>query len=136
MKGFFEQQIEYFAKFSRAYLAILEAGDNQPTLRTQIATARLAIDQPPDVTAALAEAQINNPELRKIVLEIDASNVEKICDEAPDPELALLFWEAARGMALSALLGLCPLSEARRDRLFDRLHAEALRTLEGRLQSR
>lgn len=132
MKEFFEQQIEYFAKFSRVYLATLETADVQPTLQTQIATARLAIDQPRDVTAALAEAQINNPEFRKIVLEIDANNVEKISGEAHDPELALLLWEAARGMALSALLGLCPLSEGRRDRLFDRLHAEALRSHDGR----
>lgn len=38
-----------------------------------------------------------------------------------DPDLALLCWKAARGLALSAMFGPCALSADERARLFDRL---------------
>lgn len=126
-----EQQLSYFEKFSRAYLAVLEPADAQHVLLAQIATARLAMDQPLDVTASLATAQTHSPELLESVREIAAANVQRIRDEATDPDLALLHWQAARGLALSALLGLCPLSEEERNRLFDRLRAETQKASEA-----
>ncbi|WP_207780322.1 hypothetical protein [Pokkaliibacter plantistimulans] len=41
--------------------------------------------------------------------------------EATDPDLALLRWSTARGLSLSVTLGICPLSEDERNRLFERL---------------
>jgi hypothetical protein len=41
--------------------------------------------------------------------------------EAADPDLAVLRWAAARGLALSAMFGISTFSEEENRRLFDRL---------------
>lgn len=123
-RSLLKRQIRFFERFARAYLAIREPAEVQHTLLAQIATARAAIDQPQDVTLALRVAQICDADFFSTVREIDAAKVKRIKNEATDPELALLHWEAARGLTLSSLLGICPLSVQERDQLFDRLRAE------------
>ncbi|WP_371926878.1 hypothetical protein [Bradyrhizobium sp. WD16] len=56
---------------------------------------------------------------------VDAAKVEDIKAEADDPELALLRWAAARGLALAALFGPCSLSDDERGELFERLLDDA-----------
>jgi hypothetical protein len=70
---------------------------------------------------AILAALVEDPTLLSAVRESDAKRVKRVKSEAADPELALLRWEAARGLALTSLLGLCPLSDKERGRLFDRL---------------
>lgn len=124
MKALLQRQLRYFEMFARAYRAIREPTEIQQTLLAQIATARAAIEQPKDVTLALRAAHMSDPDFLSSVREIDEVTVKRIKDEATDPELALLHWEAGRGLALSSLLGMCPLSTQDRERLFDRLRAE------------
>lgn len=124
LKALLQRQLRYFEMFARAYRAIREPAEVQQTLLAQIATARAAIDQPKYVTLVLRAEHLSDPDFLSSVREIDEANVKRIKDEATDPELALLHWEAARGLTLSSLLGMCPLSTQERDRLFDRLRAE------------
>jgi hypothetical protein len=51
----------------------------------------------------------------------EMKRVAAIKAEAADPDLALLRWAAARGLLLSGLFGMSPLSKAEHDRLFARL---------------
>lgn len=127
MRSLLQRQIRVFEKFSRAYLAVREPTEVQQTLLAQIATARAVIDRSQDVTSVLRDAQMWEPDFLSAVREIDAAKMKRIKDEAIDPALALLHWQAARGLALSSLLGMCPLSEQERDQLFDRLRAETQR---------
>ncbi len=53
--------------------------------------------------------------------DVDIEKVARMKAEARDPDLALLRWAAARGLLLSSLFGLSSLSDAERDRLFERL---------------
>jgi len=121
LKALLEHRTDYFENFSRDYLA--KIGPDQPsaTLLAQIATTRESMIQQDSVGYAILAALVEDPALMTSVREMDAKRVKRIKAEAADPELALLRWEAARGLALSALLGLCPLSDKERGRLFDRL---------------
>ncbi|MDN7181010.1 TetR/AcrR family transcriptional regulator [Caballeronia sp. SEWSISQ10-4 2] len=121
LKALLEHQTEYFENFSRDYLATI--GDTKPeaTLLAQIATARESTTQQHSVALAILAALVEDPELLSTVREGDAKRVKRIKAEAVDPDLALLRWSAARGLALTALFGLCPFSDKERGRLFDRL---------------
>ncbi|WP_018266007.1 TetR/AcrR family transcriptional regulator [Methylosinus sp. LW4] len=125
LKALLEHQIDYFADFSRAYMAEHGAGQASPHLAAQIATLRQTLVEPQPVAFAIFGALGQDPSLLSIARESDAESLEAIKAEAKDQDLALLRWAAARGLAMSALLGLCPLGEEERDRLFDRLLDEA-----------
>jgi AcrR family transcriptional regulator len=125
LKALLEHQIEYFADFSRAYMAEHGAGQAAPRLAAQIATLRQTLIEPRSVAFAIFGALGQDPSLLAITRENDAESLEAIKAEAKDPDLALLRWAAARGLALSALLGMCPLGEEERERLFERLLDEA-----------
>ncbi|MBG0812150.1 TetR family transcriptional regulator [Methylosinus sp. H3A] len=121
LKALLEHQIEYFADFSRAYMAEHGAGQAEPHLAAQIATLRETLVEPHSVAFAIFGAVAQEPSLLSITRESDGVALEAIKAEAKDQDLALLRWAAARGLAVSALLGLCPLGEDERERLFDRL---------------
>jgi len=121
LKALLEYRTEYFESFSRDYLAKIDPEEPNPTLLTQIATTRESMTQQNPVGHAILAALVEDPALMTAVREADAKRIKRIKAEAADPELALLRLEAARGLALSALLGLCPLSDKERARLFDRL---------------
>ncbi|MGL3207927.1 hypothetical protein [Bradyrhizobium sp. BR 1433] len=53
--------------------------------------------------------------------DVDIKKVALMKAEASDPDLALLRWAAARGLLLSSLFGMLSLTEAERDRMFERL---------------
>jgi AcrR family transcriptional regulator len=121
LKALLEHEIEYFENFSRNYLAQL--GDTTPeaNLAAEIATMREATDNPHAGGFAILAALVEDPTLLSATRGISAEKVKRIKAEAVDPELALLRWAAARGLVFTALLGLCPLSDKERGRLFDRL---------------
>lgn len=121
LKALLEHEIEYFEKFSRDYLAGEGATKSEPNLATEIATMREAMDNPHAAGFAILAALVEDPSLLSATRETSAEKVKRIKAEAADPELALLRWAAARGLVFTALLGLCPLSEKERGRLFDRL---------------
>ncbi|WP_409333470.1 TetR/AcrR family transcriptional regulator [Burkholderia sp. Bp9017] len=114
-------QKESYECLRRDYLATRDPDEARPTLSAQIATMREAIDPQPSAALAIMAALVEDTEPLQKVREADAKNVQRIATESDDPDLALLRWKAAWGIALSAMFGLCPLSADKRARLFDRL---------------
>jgi AcrR family transcriptional regulator len=121
LKALLEHQIEHFEAFSRDYLAKADPGKPGVNLAAQIMTLRESAAQPHSAFFAILAAVAEDPGLLAATREIDAGKFEAIKAEAADPDLATLRWMAARGLALSTMLGLSSLSEAEHDRLFDRL---------------
>ncbi len=121
LRALLEHQIEYFEDFSRKYLAKHSMTQSEPHLAAEIATTRKAVAKPNSVASAILAAVGEDPSLLVVTRELAAKKVKAIKAEAADPELATLRWMAARGLATTALLGMCPLSQEERERLFDRL---------------
>lgn len=123
LEALLELQTEHFEAFARDYMAGTKSG--QPELAAQIATLRETTAQPNSVAFAMLAALADDPNLLARPREIDAKKVKAIKAEAPDPQLALLRWAAARGLAITAMFGMCPLSDKERNQLFDRLLDDA-----------
>lgn len=121
LRALLEQQMAYFEEFSNRYIARARETTDQPELAAQIATLREAISTPRSGAFALLAAMNENPELMAMPRDVDIEKVARMKAEARDPDLALLRWAAARGLLLSSLFGLSSLSDAERDRLFERL---------------
>ena len=121
IKALLEHQIQHFGDFSKRYLAEIGSTLPQPHLATQIATLRETLTDQRAISLAILGAVAQEPGLLSITKEIDASTLKAIKAEAADPELATLRWLAAYGLALTAMLGICPIPEKERSRLFDRL---------------
>lgn len=121
LKALMEYQIEQGDTFFSDYLARIPPSHKEPVLEAQIATLRAAATHPKSTTFAIASALAENPELIAAVREDEARRVEVMKKEAGDPRIALIRWSAARGLALAAILGLCPLSEQERTSLFEYL---------------
>jgi AcrR family transcriptional regulator len=116
-----DHQIAHFGEFARKYMAEHGAQQAEPHLATDIATTRESIAGANPVAFAIMGAMAQEPSLLAVSKEIDAQSIRVIKAEAADPELATLRWAAARGLAITAMLGMCPLPEKERERLFDRL---------------
>ncbi|RDK03189.1 TetR/AcrR family transcriptional regulator [Paraburkholderia lacunae] len=121
LKALLEHEIEYFENFARNYLAANGETKAEPHLAAEIATMREAMDNPHSAGFSILAALVEDPSLLSATRENTAQKVKHIKAEAADPDTALLRWAAARGLVFTALLGLCPLSEKERGRLFDRL---------------
>ena len=100
LNALMEHQQDYYQRFQRDYLAARDPGAGQPTLSAQIATMREVIDQQPSAALAIMAALVEDPAPLQQVRDIDAENVKRIAAESGDPDLALLRWKAAWGLAL------------------------------------
>lgn len=121
LKALLERQIDHFSGFRRRYLAEHGLERQQPELAARIATSREALTGPNAVAFAILGALAEEPELLSPVRAVDAEALEAIRAEALDPDLAIIRWLAARGLVTTSMMGICPLSDAERQRLFDRL---------------
>ncbi|GKQ49313.1 TetR/AcrR family transcriptional regulator [Bradyrhizobium sp. Ce-3] len=121
LRALLEQQMTHFEEFSTRYLEKARETSDQPELAAQIATLKEAISTPRAGAFALLAAMNANPELMAMPRDVDIKKVALMKAEACDPDLALLRWAAARGLLLSSLFGMLSLTEAERDRLFERL---------------
>ncbi|QPF88021.1 TetR/AcrR family transcriptional regulator [Bradyrhizobium genosp. L] len=121
LKALLQQQMAHFDEFAARYKEKARAMSAQPELATQLATVREATTKPNSAALALLAAMVEDPSLMNAPRDIDIEQIKAIKAEASDPELAMLRWAAARGLLLSSLFGLSPLTEAERDRLFERL---------------
>ena len=117
LQALLEHQVAQFEAFSAGY-AEAHAARAQPRLAAQIATMRAALTGPSSVAFALFGALAEEPALLEPMRELSAAKLQVLRGEAGDADLATLRWLAARGMLFGALLGICPLSGAERDRLF------------------
>ena len=121
LKALLERQMEHFEEFSTRYMAKVSATSANPNLATQLATVREAATSPNSAALALVAAMVENPSLMMLPREREMKRVAAIKAESADPDLALLRWAAARGLLLSSLFGMSPLSKDEHDRLFARL---------------
>ncbi len=124
LKALIDHQIDYFERFSKGFLATAHQSAEQ-NLAAQLATWREAVTTPANITTAVLVAQLEDPSLLAGPLDSSKESARTIAAQATDPELSLLRWTAARGLVLSAMLGLCPFSDEERARLFDRLQDDS-----------
>jgi AcrR family transcriptional regulator len=121
LKALLERQMAHFDAFANNAMAKMREATAYPELATQIATLREAATTPNSASLALLAAMVENPGLMAEPRQLDAKRVAAIKAEAKDPDLALLRWAAARGLLLSGLFGMSPLSKEEHQRLFARL---------------
>jgi AcrR family transcriptional regulator len=121
LKALLEHQTEYFRDFTQRYLAEIGTTTSQPHLAAQIATLRETIAQPHSVAFAILGALAQDPSLLSNTRGLEKTILDRVKAEADDPQLALLRWAAARGLALMDMFELTPLTHQERDQLFDRL---------------
>lgn len=121
LKALMEQHLVRFEASSQAFLTSYGSKHSEPVLAAQIATLGEITSQPHSAALAIVGVLTEEPDLLATFRDIDSAKVAAIKSEAADPELAILRWTAARGLMLSALLGLCPLSARDRKALFERL---------------
>ncbi|MDC6178216.1 TetR/AcrR family transcriptional regulator [Ralstonia solanacearum] len=124
LKALIDHQIDYFERFSKGFLAAAHQSAEQ-NLAAQLATWREAVTTPANITTAVLVAQLEDPSLLAGPLDSSKESARTIAAQATDPDLSLLRWTAARGLVLSAMLGLCPFSDEERARLFDRLQDDS-----------
>jgi AcrR family transcriptional regulator len=120
-----DYQRQQFKQIARDYLEKEGETKAEPLLSAQIAIYREAVKQPRSVARAGLAALIESPTLLEDIKTSDAVVIKALQDGAADPELSLLRYFAASGIAFHTLLGVPPLSESVRNRLFVRLLDEA-----------
>ncbi len=121
LRALLDHQREHFHGTREHYLGEHAAEHSHPQLAGHIAGARQAATESNSVALAIMAAMAQEPGLLASVRERDVDHLAAIRAEAADPDLATLRWEAARGIVLSHLLGMSPLSAEDRERLFARL---------------
>lgn len=121
LRALLEQQLAHIHEFSVAYMRDVAGTTRQPELATSIATSREIVGQQYSVAQAMLAAVASDPKLLEQNRALDAERLDAIKSEAGDPELAVLRWAAARGLALLAMLHLNPVPTEELERLFARL---------------
>lgn len=119
LKGLLEHQIQYFEEFARKYRSDLPANQEADSLITQIAPLQEVVSDPHSVVLAMLAAFVEDPSLLAIIRENSAAKLEEILAGEADRDAALIRWAAARGLAITALVGLCPLDSTERQHIFD-----------------
>ncbi|KVD05674.1 TetR family transcriptional regulator [Burkholderia ubonensis] len=119
-----EHQERQFEQIAADYLAKEGQSKKEPNLAAEIAIYREAIDQPNSVARAALAALVDSPSLLENRTSTATARMQALSDEAADLDLSLLRYFAASGIAFHSLLGLTPLDEKMRNRLFDRLQDE------------
>ncbi|WP_120292042.1 TetR/AcrR family transcriptional regulator [Paraburkholderia sp. BL23I1N1] len=114
-------QRQQFEHIGRDYKAKEGASKAEPSLAAQIAIYRESVNQPHSVARAILAAIIESPTLLEDMKPSDSAKMKALEDEATDLDLSLLRYFAASSLAFHALLGLSPVSDPARNRLFDRL---------------
>ncbi len=116
-----DHQAGFFAAFSQNFMEAHGAEYAQPRLAAQIATLREVLKEPNSLAFAVLAAASQDPSFLSTIRDGDAETIAAIRAEAAAPDLAVQHWFAARGLAFSVLLGLCPLDPTERQSLFQRL---------------
>lgn len=120
-----EYQADYYGRFSRDFLAEFGASYAEPTLASQIAVFREVVKGSNSIAFAILAVAAQEPAFMSPVRVRDEETLAVILKEARDPEVALSRLFSARGLALSSMLGTCPLADSERDRMFEYLLDES-----------
>jgi AcrR family transcriptional regulator len=121
LRALLDREREFYEGLYATHLARFSAERSAPNLATEIEISRAFLHDPNSATFAILGALAEDPELLADVREHARERVDQMKAEAKNPDIALLRWAAARGLALMALLRFDPLSEQERERLFARL---------------
>lgn len=116
-----EYQADYYGAFAQTFLAEHGASFAEPTLAAQIAVFREIVKGSNSIAFAILGVAAQEPAFMSPVRERDEVTVATVLKEAKDPQRSLARLFSARGLALSAMLGTCPLSDAERDQMFEYL---------------
>ncbi len=116
-----EYQADYYTTFAQTFLTEHGASYAEPTLAAQIAVFREIVKGSNSIAFAILGVAAQEPAFMSPVRERDEETVATILKEAKDPGRSLARLFSARGLALSAMLGTCPLSDAERDQMFEYL---------------
>ncbi|KAA8735689.1 TetR/AcrR family transcriptional regulator [Acinetobacter qingfengensis] len=121
IKALLEHQVTYFSDHHQQHLKELGDHHKEANLVAQISTLYEIYSKPDPIAFAILGALMENPMLLAPSLEKDSKIIQEIRAEAEDPELAILRWMAARGLAIFSLLGGRIISDEESEKLFDRL---------------
>jgi AcrR family transcriptional regulator len=121
LKALIEHQIKHYYDIAVDQMSSKAATSSEPVLAATLSTVRQFAMNPHPAAFVFLEVLVEDPQLMSYSRDIEAGTVERIKAEAADPDLSLLRWAAARGLATNGHLGMCPLSKSERERLFARL---------------
>ncbi|HEV3431918.1 MAG TPA: TetR family transcriptional regulator [Paraburkholderia sp.] len=124
LEALLEHQRNEFRAIGAEYRQTEGRDKAEPTLASQIAIYRQALNQPHSVARAMLAVMVESPGMLEASRDQDGEVAKAIEKEAADHDLSLLRYFAASGMAFNLLIGLTELDEATRNRLFDRLQNE------------
>lgn len=119
LKGLLEHQIQFFEEFSQNRLVSQPKDKKDSQLKAQIETLREVISDPHSVALGMLAAFVEDPSLLAIVRDSTAGKLQQLLANAEDRDMAMIRWAAARGLVISSLVGLCPLTDTDRQHLFD-----------------
>jgi AcrR family transcriptional regulator len=136
LKALLAHEMAYYAAFREEQLAKGADAAASPTLAVELAISRNLLTNPNSAAFAVMGALAEEPELMVPVRASAAETVAKLRAESTDPDTAVLRWAASRGLALMALFGISPLSEAEQDRLFARLADDAAWTAYDKIETK
>jgi AcrR family transcriptional regulator len=135
LKALLAHEMAYYAAFREEELAKGADAAASPTLAVELAISRNLLTNPNSAAFAVMGALAEEPELMVPVRASAAETVAQLRAESADPDTAVLRWAASRGLALMALFGISPLSEAEQDRLFARLADDAAWTGSDKIET-
>jgi len=136
LKALLAHEMAYYAAFREEQLARGADAAASPTLAVELAISRNLLTNPNSAAFAVMGALAEEPELMVPVRASAAETVAKLRAESTDPDTAVLRWAASRGLALMALFGISPLSEAEQDRLFARLADDEAWTASDKIETK
>lgn len=120
-----EQQADHYDSFAQAFREAHGADYAEPALAAQIAAYREVMKGANSITSAILAAIAEDPTFLNPLQEREQASIALIREQAADPEQALSRLYSAQGLALSTILGLCPLSADARERMFEHLLDES-----------
>ena len=121
IKALLELQSDYYESVAQQYGIDHGAEHQELELAKQIAVAREATNMSQSVAFAVLGAVVEQPDLLAPALEVERKKLKTIKSQAADPQAALVRWAAAKGLLMTVMLGICPLSEKEIAQLFNHL---------------
>ncbi len=120
-----DQQADHYDSFAQAFREAHGADYAEPALAAQIAAYREVMKGANSITSAILAAVAEDPTFLSPLQEREQQSLALIREQAADPEQALSRLYSAQGLALSTILGLCPLGADARERMFEHLLDES-----------
>jgi AcrR family transcriptional regulator len=121
LQALLNHQRQHYEESLRTHLRYDDGSAGERNLLAQIAVLRESVNQTDSIARSILAVLVEDSQLLKAVQDDQAISLASIQGEAADPDVAVLRWVAATGLAFSELLGLSPLSTEERERLFERL---------------